>query len=87
MNEHPLRRLMRYSRPYRGRFIVALMAMLLYAGASAGVAYLIKPIINNALPGEGPIPFSFWAAMRQQLQLLHALQNWGEKQGEAPLMT
>ena len=33
--------------------------MLLYAGASAAVAYLIKPIIDKALPGDGNLPF--WA--------------------------
>ena len=63
MEQHPLRRLLTYARPYRGRFVVALLAMLLYAGASAGVAYLIKPMINNILPGEGSIPFSFWAGL------------------------
>ena len=63
MEQHPLRRLLTYARPYRGRFVVALVAMLLYAGASAGVAYLIKPMINNILPGEGSIPFSFWAGL------------------------
>jgi ATP-binding cassette, subfamily B, bacterial MsbA len=33
--------------------------MLLYGAASAGVAYLIKPIIDEALPGDGHLPF--WA--------------------------
>ncbi len=36
--------------------------MLVYAGASAAVAYLVKPIINKVLPGEAGLPFSFWAA-------------------------
>jgi subfamily B ATP-binding cassette protein MsbA len=63
VNEHPLRRLLGFSRPYRGRFATALLAMVIYAGAGAGVTYLIKPIINNVLPGEGPIPFSFWASL------------------------
>ncbi|HYT67084.1 MAG TPA: ABC transporter transmembrane domain-containing protein [Vicinamibacterales bacterium] len=63
MKEHPLRRLLTFSRPYRGRFVLALVAMTLYAGASAGVAYLIKPIIDNVLPGDETLPFSFWAAM------------------------
>jgi ATP-binding cassette, subfamily B, bacterial MsbA len=63
MSEHPLRRLLKFSRPYRGRFVVALVAMLLYAGASAGVAYLIKPIIDRILPGDDGIPFSFWAGL------------------------
>ena len=59
MSEHPLRRLLRYSRPYRGRFIVALLAMLLYAGAQAAVGYLVAPIIDKVLPG-GDV-FRFWA--------------------------
>ena len=61
MNEHPLRRLLSYSRPYRGRFIVALLAMLVYAGAQASVGYLIAPIINKALPANDGTPFRVWA--------------------------
>jgi len=61
LNQHPLRRLLSYSRPYRGRFIVALLAMLVYAGAQAGVGYLIVPIINKVLPGEDGLSFRFWA--------------------------
>jgi subfamily B ATP-binding cassette protein MsbA len=63
LNDHPLRRLLRFSRPYRGRFVLALLAMVVYAGASAGVAYLIAPIINRVLPGTDDIPFSFWASL------------------------
>ena len=33
--------------------------MLVYGAASAAVAYLIKPIIDEALPGDGNLPF--WA--------------------------
>jgi subfamily B ATP-binding cassette protein MsbA len=62
VNQHPLRRLLRYSRPYRGRFIVALLAMLLYAGAQAAVGYLVAPIIGRVLPGNDGTPFRFWAA-------------------------
>jgi subfamily B ATP-binding cassette protein MsbA len=36
--------------------------MLLYAAASAAVAYLVKPIINKVLPGEAGIAFRYWAA-------------------------
>ena len=61
MNEHPLRRLLNYSRPYRGRFIVALLAMLVYAGAQAGVGYLVAPIINRVLPANDGTSFRFWA--------------------------
>ena len=63
MSQHPLRRLLNYSRPYRGRFIVALLAMLVYAGATASVGALIKPIIDHVLPGDNGMPFSFWAAL------------------------
>jgi ATP-binding cassette, subfamily B, bacterial MsbA len=63
LSQHPLRRLLAFSRPYRGRFMLALAAMLVYAGASTGVAYLIKPIIDHVLPGTGGMPFSFWAVL------------------------
>ena len=62
MTESPLPRLFGYSRPYRPQFAAALAAMLLYAAASAAVAYLVKPIINKVLPGEDGLPFSFWVA-------------------------
>ena len=58
MNALP--RLLGYSRRYRGRFAAAFAAMLLYGAASAAVAYLIKPIVDEALPGDGHLPF--WAA-------------------------
>jgi subfamily B ATP-binding cassette protein MsbA len=50
---NPLPRLFAYARPYRGRFAAALAAMLVYAGASAGVAWLIKPVFDHVLPGDG----------------------------------
>ena len=49
----PLPRLLGYSRRYKGRFVVAFAAMLLYAAASAAVAYLIKPIIDEGLQPTG----------------------------------
>ena len=58
---NPLPRLLAYSKPYRGRFATAVAAMLVYGAASAGVAYLIKPIIDQVLPGAGNI--GFWAAL------------------------
>ncbi|HEY8550901.1 MAG TPA: lipid A export permease/ATP-binding protein MsbA [Vicinamibacterales bacterium] len=42
-------RLLRYARPYRGRLVAALLAMLAYGGASAVLAYLVKPIFDDAL--------------------------------------
>ncbi len=48
----PLHRLLRYSRIYKGRLAAALVAMLVYAGASAAILYLIKPIFDNVLPNR-----------------------------------
>jgi subfamily B ATP-binding cassette protein MsbA len=51
---NPLQRLLGYARPYRGRFVAASAAMVLYAGATAAVAALIRPVIDKVLPeGEG----------------------------------
>jgi subfamily B ATP-binding cassette protein MsbA len=61
LTEHPLRRLLAYSRPYRGRFIVALLAMLVYAGAQAGIGYLVKPVFNGVLTAADSRTFTFWA--------------------------
>ena len=41
-------RLLAYARPYRGRLVAAVAAMLCYAAASAGVVYLIKPIFARS---------------------------------------
>jgi ATP-binding cassette, subfamily B, bacterial MsbA len=43
-------RLLAYARPYRGRFVAALVAMMLYAAASATLALLIKPLTDKVLP-------------------------------------
>jgi ATP-binding cassette, subfamily B, bacterial MsbA len=61
VQEHPLRRLLGFSRPYRAEFVVALLAMLIYAGASAAVGYLVAPIINKVLPANDTRSFAFWA--------------------------
>ena len=41
------KRLVAYARPYRGRFVAALAAMLVYAAASAGVVTLVRPLMDN----------------------------------------
>jgi subfamily B ATP-binding cassette protein MsbA len=41
--------------------MLALIAMLVYAGAQAGVGYLIAPIINRVLPSADGTSFRFWA--------------------------
>ena len=49
-------RLFAYARPYRGRFAAALAAMLFYAAASAGLALLIKPLMDGVLGNRTDIP-------------------------------
>ncbi len=48
-------RLVRYARPYRARLASAVVAMLVYAVASAAVAALIKPIFDQVLPSRGQL--------------------------------
>ena len=48
-------RLLRYARPYSGQLLIALVAMVVYGGASAFLAYLIKPIFDEVLPTGGRV--------------------------------
>ena len=43
-------RLLEYARPYRGRLACALVAMIVYGGASAGVLRQVEPILEEVLP-------------------------------------
>jgi len=45
-------RLLRYAKPYKGRLAWAVLAMVIYAVASALLAYLIKPIFDSVLPAR-----------------------------------
>ena len=56
-----LRRLFRYSRPYRGRLAWAVVGMVVYAIGSAGLAYLIKPIFDSLLPKQQNVAVTAWA--------------------------
>jgi subfamily B ATP-binding cassette protein MsbA len=49
---NPLTRLFGFARPYRGRFIAAIAAMVCYAAAAASVAALIAPMIDRVLPAR-----------------------------------
>jgi subfamily B ATP-binding cassette protein MsbA len=51
-------RLLGYARPYRGRFVAALAAMMVYAVSSATLALLIKPLTDKVLPRE--VDGYFW---------------------------
>ena len=42
-------RLSGYALPHRGRFSVAVVAMMVYAAASGGLVYLFKPIFDDLL--------------------------------------
>jgi ATP-binding cassette, subfamily B, bacterial MsbA len=56
---NPFFRLLAFARPHRGRLAAAVVAMLLYAAASAGVAALIQPIFDQVLPSrENLLPVS-----------------------------
>jgi len=57
---NPLHRLIAYARPYRGRFVAAVAAMLVYAAASAGVIALIEPIFDEVLPAREKLAFWAW---------------------------
>jgi ATP-binding cassette, subfamily B, bacterial MsbA len=51
-------RLLGYARPYRGRFVAALVAMMMYAVAAATLALLIKPLTDKILPQR--VDAFFW---------------------------
>lgn len=59
----PLRRLLRYAAPYRGRFAIALMAMLLYGAGSAWLAWLVKPILDEVLIRQQSLATVAWALL------------------------
>src|SRR4029077_13181890 len=56
-----LRRLFRYSTPYRGRLAWAVVGMIVYAVGSAGLAYLIRPIFDSLLPKQEHVAWTAWA--------------------------
>ncbi len=53
----PLLRLLRYAAPHRLVIGGAFAAMLLYGAASAGLAWLIKPILDQVLPARESLGF------------------------------
>ena len=55
-----LLRLIRYAAPYRLRVAWAMASMLVYAGASAYLAYLIKPILDSVLPHQAQVSTVAW---------------------------
>ncbi|MGE5245591.1 MAG: ABC transporter ATP-binding protein [Betaproteobacteria bacterium] len=56
-----LKRLFAYAAPYRLRLSAAVAGMVLYAIGSAGLAALIKPILDSVLPNQQRLVFTAWA--------------------------
>ena len=61
MIQHPLRRLFAYALPYRGRLLLSAVAMLLYAAGTAGLAVIIRPIVDKTLPLKENLTLMAWA--------------------------
>jgi subfamily B ATP-binding cassette protein MsbA len=53
----PFLRLLRYATPHRAVIAGAALAMVVYGAASAALAYLIKPIIDDVLIAQGELRF------------------------------
>src|SRR5262249_32067828 len=70
-----LRRLFAYAKPYRPRLGWAVVGMLLYAAASAGLAGLIKPIFDDVLRYQERLAFIAWAIV--VLYLVKGLGSYG----------
>jgi ATP-binding cassette, subfamily B, bacterial MsbA len=47
-----LGRLFEYARPHRGRLAGAVLAMIVYGGATAGTTWMIQPILDKTLPNQ-----------------------------------
>jgi subfamily B ATP-binding cassette protein MsbA len=56
----PLRRLLRYAAPYRGRIAWAVVGMAVYAVGSAGLAWLVRPILDETLPNRALVAATAW---------------------------
>jgi subfamily B ATP-binding cassette protein MsbA len=56
----PLRRLFQYAASYRWRLIWALVGMIVYAVGAAGLAWLVKPILDNVLSFQQRLAFTAW---------------------------
>jgi subfamily B ATP-binding cassette protein MsbA len=56
----PLNRLFQYTRPYRGRLAWAVLGMVIYAAGTAGLAYLVKYIIDDILIDQQSVKLIAW---------------------------
>ena len=60
MTEHTLKRLFAYAAPYRGRLAVSVVGMALYAAGTAGLAVIIRPIVDRTLPFKENLTLTAW---------------------------
>ena len=65
-------RLLRYATPHRAVIGGAALAMVVYGAASAALAYLIKPIIDDVLPSRGDLAF-----ITASILIVHLLKGVG----------
>jgi ATP-binding cassette, subfamily B, bacterial MsbA len=63
----PLRRLLEYSKPYRGRFVLAVLAMLAYGIGSTWQAYLVKSVFDDVLGRQAELVTVGWAIVASYL--------------------
>jgi ATP-binding cassette, subfamily B, bacterial MsbA len=70
-----LNRLLRYAKPYRFRLTWAIVAMLIYAVGSAGLAALIKPIVDRTLPNKEQLGLMAWGIVI--LYLIKGVGSYG----------
>jgi subfamily B ATP-binding cassette protein MsbA len=64
---NPLKRLLGYSRPYRGWFVLALLGMLLYGGASTWLLILMRPIVDKVVIRQEAVSTVAWSILLSYL--------------------
>jgi len=60
---NPLRRLFQYAKPYRWRLCWALVGMLAYAAGDAGLAALVRPILDRGLVRQEAVALIAWGVV------------------------
>ncbi|MEQ1870874.1 MAG: ABC transporter ATP-binding protein [Vicinamibacterales bacterium] len=70
-----LRRLFRYSRPYRSRLAWAVLAMAFYAVGNAGILALVTMVFDQVLQNKGGLTFVVWAIVG--LNLIKGIGSYG----------
>ncbi len=69
-------RLLKYIKPYRGRFSWAILMNLTYSGTSAGVAYLVQPLMAQIIGAKDLNRLAFFVVMVVVVNILRAVVNF-----------